>query len=195
MTIDKQEHNSSFSHKYEEKTWKTEPIYDGNIIQVQVDHVRLPDGRTATRELVKHSGAVGVLAVYNNKMLVVEQYRKPLERSLVEIPAGKLDACEDPDQAAIRELKEETGFTARSVKLLHSFYTSPGFADEIIHLYVATDLTPGDQALDEDEFLDHSQLTLEQALTYVRNGKIKDAKTIAAVYAWRLYHLTGKWEM
>lgn len=177
--------------KYEEVTLKTNPIFKGKIISLQVDEVRLPNGETATREIVRHPGAVAVLALVDNKMLVVEQYRKPMEKSLVEIPAGKLDPGEDPAEAAIRELEEETGYTAAAVKPICRFYTSPGFADERLYLYVAEGLTRGEAHPDEDEFLDCTAITLEQAEQYVAEGRIADAKTIMAVYAWKLYNLTG----
>lgn len=177
----------------DEVTLSTQPIFDGKIITLQVDTVRLPDGNTATREVVKHPGAVAVLALNNNKMLVVEQYRQPMQRTEVEIPAGKLDPGEDPLAAASRELQEETGFHSGDLQLLKSFYTSPGFADEIIHLYVTTNAKAGDMALDEDEFLEVSELTLEEAYQYMADGRIADAKTMMAVYAWHLYTLTGQW--
>jgi ADP-ribose pyrophosphatase len=177
----------------DEVTLSTQPVFDGKIISLQVDTVRLPDGNTATREVVKHPGAVAVLALSNNKMLVVEQYRQPMQRTEVEIPAGKLDKGEDPLVAAGRELQEETGFHSGDLKLLKSFYTSPGFADEIIHLYVTTNAQPGDMSLDEDEFLEVSELTLEEAYQYMADGRIADAKTMMAVYAWHLYTLTGQW--
>ncbi|MCU6795925.1 NUDIX hydrolase [Paenibacillus sp. WQ 127069] len=179
------------NNKFEEVTLSTQPIFEGKIISLQVDTVRLPNGKTATREIVKHPGAVAVLALVDDKMLVVEQYRKPLERNQIEIPAGKLDAGEDPLEAAKRELEEETGYRCDTMKLVCSFYTSPGFADEIIHLYVADQLTKGDAHLDEDEFLDVESITLEQAQQYMREQRISDAKTITAVYAWQVYKLTG----
>jgi ADP-ribose pyrophosphatase len=179
------------NNKFEEVTLSTQPIFEGKIISLQVDTVRLPNGKTATREIVKHPGAVAVLALVDDKMLVVEQYRKPLERNQIEIPAGKLDAGEDPLEAAKRELEEETGYRCDTMKLVCSFYTSPGFADEIIHLYVADQLTKGDAHLDEDEFLDVESITLEQAQQYMREQRISDAKTLTAVYAWQVYKLTG----
>ncbi|AUO08329.1 ADP-ribose pyrophosphatase [Paenibacillus jamilae] len=175
----------------EEKTVSTQPIFEGKVITVQVDTVELPDGSTGKREIVKHPGAVAVLALHEGKMLVVDQYRQAMGRCEVEIPAGKLEQGEDPLEAAGRELREETGYTAKSLKLLHSFYTSPGFADEIIHLYVAEDLERGEMEPDEDEFLELYEVTLEEAHTLIREGRISDAKTILAVYAWQLRQQTG----
>ncbi|WP_281886719.1 NUDIX domain-containing protein [Paenibacillus sp. YYML68] len=185
----------SVPKKFEEVTISTQPIFQGKIISLQVDTVRLPDGGEATREIVKHPGAVAVLALTeDDRMIVVEQYRKPLEKSQVEIPAGKLDGAEDPLEAARRELEEETGYTSASIRHVASFYTSPGFADELLHLYVADKLTSGESRPDEDEFLEAEAITLEEAQTYIREQRISDAKTILAVYAWRLYKLTGSFE-
>ncbi|GAA3405388.1 NUDIX hydrolase [Paenibacillus hodogayensis] len=181
--------------KYEEVTIATEPVFQGKIISLQVDRVLLPNGETATREIVKHPGAVAVLAIHEDRMIVVEQYRKPLGRSQVEIPAGKLEPGEDTASAAMRELEEETGFTCSEVRLLSSFYTSPGFADEILHLYVADKLTPGTAKPDEDEFIDCEAITLDTAKRYIEEGRISDAKTIAAVYAWQLHRLTGSYSL
>ncbi|BCG60035.1 NUDIX hydrolase [Paenibacillus sp. URB8-2] len=177
----------------DETTVSTQPIFEGRVITLQVDTVTLPDGNTATREVVKHPGAVAVLALNKGKMLVVEQFRQPMGRTEVEIPAGKLDPGEDPLEAAGRELHEETGFHSGDLFLLKSFYTSPGFADEIIHLYVTENAQSGEMSLDEDEFLVVSELTLEEAYEYIADGRIADAKTIMAVYAWHLHTLTGKW--
>ncbi|MEK8127495.1 NUDIX hydrolase [Paenibacillus filicis] len=187
---------SSQSHKkFEEVTLSTQPIFEGKIISLQVDTVRLPDGGEATREIVKHPGAVAVLALtVDHKMIVVEQYRKPLEKSQIEIPAGKLDSGEDPLEAARRELQEETGYTAGSIRHVASFYTSPGFADELLHLYVAEELNGGEARPDEDEFLEVWGITLDEAKALIREQRISDAKTILAVYAWNLYGLTGSFE-
>lgn len=180
------------NQNFAEVTIRSEPIFQGKVISLQVDHVKLPNGQTATREIVKHPGAVGIMALHDDKLLVVEQYRKSLERSLVEIPAGKLEQGEEPLEAARRELQEETGYTCSTMKHVCSFYTSPGFADEILHLYAAEGLTKGEASLDEDEFLDCDSLTLDEALLYIAEGQIRDAKTIAAVYAWQLYQMTGR---
>jgi ADP-ribose pyrophosphatase len=182
-------------HKFEEVTVSSEAIFQGKIIQLQVDTVTLPDGQLATREIVRHPGAVAVIAIIDDELIVVEQYRKPLGRSQVEIPAGKLDPGEDPYAAAIRELAEETGYRAGSLLKIDAFYTSPGFADELIHLYVAQDIVRGEQHTDEDEFLDCTKITFETAQTYINDGKISDAKTILAVYVWRVYQLTGNYRL
>ena len=178
--------------KYKEITLQTTPIYSGKIISLQVDQVQLPNGKTASREIVRHPGAVAVLAIYDSKMIVVEQFRKAVEASMIEIPAGKLEPGEDLAEAAKRELEEETGYTCSRIYPIASFVTSPGFADEILHLFAAENLQPGRANPDEDEFLDVSLITLDEALQYIAEGKIRDAKTMMAVYAWRLYQLTGK---
>ncbi|MUT65557.1 NUDIX domain-containing protein [Paenibacillus sp. NEAU-GSW1] len=178
--------------QWREETVSTEPIFQGKIISLQVDTIALPDGRTATREIVKHPGAAAVMALLDGKLLVVEQFRKPLEKFQIEIPAGKLDANEDPAIAAARELEEETGYRAEKLELVSAFYTSPGFADEKLYLYFADKLIPGTQNPDEDEFLQIEAISLEQAEAYIAEGRISDAKTILAVYAWKLYTATGK---
>jgi len=179
------------NHPFAEATLSTRPVFSGKMISLEVSTVRLPDGRTATREIVRHPGAVGVLALHEGRMIAVEQYRKPLERVQLEIPAGKLDPGEAPEKAALRELEEETGFRAGSVRHLLSFSTSPGFADEVLHLYFTDDVTPAEQRPDEDEFLSVELLTPEEAERALRDGRICDAKTMLALYAWKLYRQTG----
>lgn len=170
--------------KYEEKTIATKPVYDGKIISLQVDDVQLPDGNHAKRELVKHPGAVALIPLTNDgKIIAVKQYRKALERTLVEIPAGRIEPNEDPKLTAIRELEEETGYGTNNITYIQSFATSPGFADEIIHLYVAKDLYPIENpaAGDEDEFIEIIEVTIEEAEKMVATGEIFDAKTAFAV--------------
>ncbi|WP_226034615.1 NUDIX domain-containing protein [Aquibacillus saliphilus] len=170
--------------KFEEKTIHSESIFEGRIVNLKVDDVRLPNGKTSKREIINHPGAVAVIAVTNhNKIVFVEQYRKPLEKSLVEIPAGKLEQGEEPAISALRELEEETGYTTDNLKFLTSFYTSPGFADELIYLYITNDLKPLEQAksLDEDEFVELLELTLEEAEQLIKEQRIHDVKTNYAV--------------
>jgi ADP-ribose pyrophosphatase len=179
---------------FEEKTIHTEPIFKGKIITVEVDTVTLPNGKQATRELVRHLGAVCVVAVVDDKILLVEQYRKPLGKSIIEVPAGKLDSKEeDPLACAIRELKEETGYVAGSMRKLYSFYSAPGFCDELIHVYLAEDLVAGDAKLDEDEFLNVLHFSYDEALQAIADTTIQDAKTILAVQAWGIARLTKQW--
>ncbi|WP_077621659.1 NUDIX hydrolase [Sediminibacillus massiliensis] len=170
--------------KFEEKTISTEKIFSGKIVELQVDEVTLPDGKTSKREIVKHPGAVAVIPVTeDNKLLLVEQYRKPLEKSLVEIPAGKLEPGEDPDASVVRELEEETGYTTEDMTLLTSFYTSPGFADELVHIYLTKSLIPLEEKVagDEDEFVEILEVTPEEADKMVAEQRIHDAKTIYAL--------------
>jgi len=182
----------SSNPKLDEKTISTEQMFEGRVISLQIDTVELPNGQKATREVVRHPGAVAVLALRGDKMLVVDQYRQALGRTEVEIPAGKLDPGEAPEVAAARELREETGYAAQSLRHLRSFYTSPGFADEIIHLYLAEDLEVGEMEPDEDEFLEVSEITLDEAYALMDQNRISDAKTMLAVYAWDLYRATGR---
>lgn len=172
--------------KLKETTVSTESIFQGRVISLQLDTVKLPDGTTATREIVKHPGAVAVLAVHEGRLILVDQYRQAMGRCELEIPAGKLEPGEDPAEAAVRELQEETGYRCDKLIHLHFFYTSPGFADEIIHLYLAEQLSPGEMSLDADEFLEVQEVTLEEALDLISEGRIADAKTIMAVYIWQL---------
>jgi len=170
--------------KFEEKTTKTTPIYDGKIVKLQVDDVTLPNGNVAKREIIKHPGAVAVIAVTDEgKLVLVEQYRKALERSIIEIPAGKLEPGEEPIVTARRELEEETGYGAQSLTYLQAFATSPGFADEIIHLFVAKDLYKIENKadLDEDEFVELLEVSLKEARQMVADERIFDAKTAFAV--------------
>lgn len=172
----------------EEKTLKRDTIFEGRIISLYLDEVTLPNGKTSTREIVKHPGAVAIIALTNDsKMLMVEQFRKPLERTLVEIPAGKLESGEDPAVCAKRELAEETGYSCDGLVHLTSFYTSPGFADELLHIYLATGLKKeGSLQLDEDEFVNLMEVTYEEAVKFVEEKRIYDAKTIYAVQYWQL---------
>ena len=191
--LDSQQNSQQNQQLFAEQTISSKPIYKGKVISLQVDTVTLPNGGTSTREIVRHPGGVSVLALLDGKMLVVEQYRKPLGKSQIEIPAGKLDKDgEDPLAAAKRELEEETGYRSDHLTYICSYYTSPGFADEIMHMYFTDQLEKSEMKLDEDEFLVCEAITLEEAQRYIREGRISDAKTIKAVYTWQLYQATGR---
>lgn len=170
--------------KFEEKTLNTKKIFDGKIISLQEDVVELPNGKTSKREIVKHPGAVAVIPITKDKkILFVEQYRKPLERSLVEIPAGKMEPNEKPEITAVRELEEETGYTTEKLTYVTSFYTSPGFANELIHIYMTDELKQLDKIVpgDDDEFVEVIELTLKEAEKYVSEKRIYDSKTNYAI--------------
>lgn len=170
-----------------EKTLSSEKIFDGRIIHVHRDTIRLPDGGEATREVVDHPGGVCILALDDeNRALLVSQFRYPYGKVLREVPAGKLEYGEDPTEAAIRELKEETGAVAGDFRSLGELYPSPGYCGEIIRMYLARDLTFGETHLDEDEFLDLERVPFDELVEQVLSGEIKDAKTIAVVLKGKL---------
>ncbi|MCH7321145.1 NUDIX hydrolase [Solibacillus sp. MA9] len=176
-------------NKFEERTIQSTPIFNGKVISLKVDDVTLPNGATSKREIINHPGAVAVIAITeDNKLLLVEQYRKALERSIIEIPAGKLEKGEMPIMTARRELEEETGYTTDDLTFVQAFATSPGFADEIIHIYVAKNLTKLEVAaeLDEDEFVELMEVTVQEAEAMVADERIYDAKTAFAILWMKL---------
>ncbi|KKM11773.1 ADP-ribose pyrophosphatase [Clostridiales bacterium PH28_bin88] len=171
---------------FSEKTIESHGIFKGKIIRVRVDTVLMPNGRQATREIVEHPGAVAVVPLTaGQEVVMVRQFRKPIEQQTLEIPAGKLSPGENPAECATRELEEETGLRAGNIRHLFSFYTSPGFSDEIMHLFLATDLQPGSQSPDEDELIGVEKFQLGQLVSMIVHGDIVDAKTIVGVLAAR----------
>lgn len=167
-----------------EKTLSSQVIHLGKIVNLRVDAVELPNGKLATREVVEHAGAVAAVAVTGQKeIIMVRQYRHPVEEVLWEIPAGKLDPGESPEDCVRRELLEETGFVADKIYKIFSIYSSPGFSDEVLHIYGAKDLTFQQQKLDEDEFLEVKRIHIGQARQMIISGEIKDSKTIIGVLA------------
>lgn len=172
-----------------ETTLSSEKIFDGRILHIRRDTVRLPDGGEGVREVVDHPGGVCVLALDSeNRALLVSQFRYPYEKVLWEIPAGKLEVGEDPARAAVRELKEETGAVAGEFTSLGELYPSPGYCGEIIRMYFARELTFGETHLDEDEFLNVERVPFDQLVERVLSGGIRDAKTIAAVLKAKLLY-------
>lgn len=166
---------------FEEKI-DSKKIFNGQIVSLYYDKVKLSNGKTATREKITHPGAVGIVPVTgDNKIILVKQYRYPVEDITIEIPAGKLDKDEPPSICARRELEEEVGAVGGKFVLLSSFYTTPGFCNEVLHLYLATDFKRTANNLDDDEFLEIIEPELTVAMTWIKDGKIKDSKTIIGI--------------
>lgn len=170
--------------KFEEKTIGTEKVYDGQIIKLRIDEVTLPNGHTSKRELLSHQGAAAIIPVTKDKkILFVKQYRKAIEKMLIEIPAGLIDEGENPQTTAVRELEEETGYTTKKIEFVSSFYPSPGYTDELNYIYFTEELELLENAPlgDEDEFVEVIALTLTEAKAYMKEQQIHDAKTIYAI--------------
>lgn len=167
--------------KYEEKTVSENYIYRGKILSLRCDDALLPDGKPCKREIVEHTGGASVLAETEKGIALVRQYRYAYKEELYEIPAGKLNAGEYPEKAAARELSEETGLVADSMKLLTVLYPTPGYTNEKIYIYKAEGLSEGKEHLDQDEFLDTVYIPRAEVLNMIQDGRIKDGKTIAAV--------------
>lgn len=165
-----------------EKTIATDRIYEGKVINFRVDTVTLPDGNTANRELVEHPGGVAIVALDSDgAVMMVEQFRKPYEKMILEIPAGKLERGENPELCARRELEEETGYIAEQFEYLGECYPSVGYTDEIIRIFLATNLTKTQQHTDDDEFLNVKKIPFEKLFNSVINNEIADAKTIIGI--------------
>jgi len=162
-----------------EKFRESKTVFAGKILTIRCDTVELPNGKEASRELVVHPGAVAVVPVRNDgKIILVRQYRYPIDKITLEIPAGKLDQGEEPDDCVRRELEEETGYKANTIRKLASVYTTPGFTNEIIHLYIAEDLIMTEQCPDEDEFLNAEAYTRSDIKKMIADGTINDAKSM-----------------
>jgi ADP-ribose pyrophosphatase len=168
-----------FKMKYEEKILYREKKFKGNIIELETYGVELPDGRNATRDVVVHPGASVVIPINNdNEVYMVRQFRTPIEKELLELPAGKLDKNEAPRDCALRELKEETGLSAGKIEHIISIHTTPGFSNEVIHVYLATELEVGSSNADPDEFILCEKHHIDDLVNMVFEHKITDAKTI-----------------
>lgn len=163
---------------FTEKPLKQDYLYRGKIVNLRVDDAELPDGTTALREVVEHPGGVCVAALTDKEeLLFVEQFRYPYMETVLELPAGKLEYGEDPFEAGKRELLEETGAAAENYRDLGKLYPTPGYCGEIIHMYLAENLTFSEQHLDEDEFLEVRRIPLETAFQMVMRNAIRDSKT------------------
>ena len=164
--------------KLEETKISSQEIFNGVAIHLFKDEILLPNGHTGIREIIRHPGAVCVLPLTDDgDVIFVNQFRYALNKVTLEMPAGKLEKGEDPKEAALRELSEETGLTAKNIVHIGDLYTTPALIDEVIHMYIATDLTQGEQHLDYDEFVNTLKIPLSKAVDMVMNGEIKDSKT------------------
>lgn len=166
---------------FEERTIKSEKIYEGAIINLRRDKVTVQGG-TSYREIIEHNGGAVIAALTEDKKLVmVRQYRKPAGRVMLEVPAGKIDPGEKPLEAAVRELREETGYTASHIEFLNQFYPSVGYSEEMLYLYLCTGLTPGETSFDENEAIDIEEIELDKLFKMAMSGEIEDAKTLIAI--------------
>ena len=163
-----------------EERIRGEVLYEGKLVRIECDEVLLPNGRQSSREVVRHPGAVGIIALLEGELLLVRQYRYAIAQETLEIPAGKLDPNEAPLDCAVRELREETGFRGR-MEAMGSFFTTPGFTDEVMHLFLARDLVWDPLAPDEDEFLGVLRIPWQEAVSGARQNKFKDAKTVLGI--------------
>lgn len=168
---------------FEEKTMKSERIYEGKILNLRIDTVELPDKKYSKREIVEHPGAVAIAALTDDDCLIlVKQYRKSVEKPLLEIPAGKIEINEEPKETGLRELIEETGYKANNMEYLFEFYTSPGFSNEKVYLFLATDLEEGESHPEDDENIEIKKIKVKELMDMVIRGEINDSKTIIAIF-------------
>lgn len=178
-----------------EKTVSSEPLFQGHFLKAVRDHVQLPDGSHATREFIIHPGAVMVVPMLDDGRLVVErQYRHPVDRVMIEFPAGKLDPGEDHLDCARRELREETGYSAREWAYAGQLHPVISYSTEFIDVWFARGLTPGERRLDAGEFLDVFAATPQQLMDWTRSGELTDAKTLTGLL-WLQNVMAGTWTL
>jgi len=171
--------------KLKETKISSQTLYKG-VLDVKLDEIKLPDGKTGTRIYLKHRGASGILPVQDGFVYLVEQFRYPIGEATLEIPAGKREPGQNFLACARAELKQETGLSAKSLKEILVFHPCNAFSDEVQHLYVATGLSRGKTDLDEDEFINVKKVPLQKAYAMIKNGKITDAKTILSLQWYKM---------
>ncbi len=166
----------------QEPTIDSKVVFEGRILTLRVDTVRLPNGRETTREIAEHSDSVCIVPIDDDgNVVLVRQFRKPVDMDLLEVPAGGIEEGEVSDEAVQRELQEEIGYTAGNLRHLSSFWLAPGWCTEYMHAYLATDLTPSSLVADDDEFITVVRMPLAESLRLVQEGQIRDAKSISAL--------------
>ena len=171
-----------------------ELVYQGHFLKVQRDAIRLPDGKPAVREFIRHPGAVVILPLFEDGSVLLERkFRYPLDQVFVEFPAGKIDAGEDHLECAKRELREETGYTASQWQFVCTIHNAIAYSDEHLELYLARGLQAGERKLDEGEFLDVFSMPLSELLEQVRQGKVTDVKTLIGAF-WLEKIVNGQWQ-
>jgi ADP-ribose pyrophosphatase len=179
---------------FTESCISSEVVYDGVLLHVLADEVHLPNGGTARREYIRHPGACAIVAMLDDETLLLErQFRYPLRRHFIELPAGKIDPGEDPLDTAKRELREECGYTASEWRHLATLHPCIGYADERIELYLATGLAREQASLDDEEFLEVLEVKVEDALRWIREGRITEPKAITGLL-WAEKLLRGEWK-
>ncbi len=172
----------------EEKTLSSQLIYDGRAVKLRVDTVQMPSGRETTREIVEHSDCVAIIAIdANDNVLLVKQFRTPVEKELLEIPAGGIEPDEDPVTTVRREMREETGYLPRKVERLGGFYSAPGYCTEYLHLYLATELTPSQLYAEDTESIRLVRVPITKIPGLIASGSICDAKSIAGLLTFLEY--------
>lgn len=166
---------------FNESKKTSEYIYKGKILNLRRDEVEIFGGKTAVREIVEHHGGSAVLCVKDGKILLVKQYRYAFNKEIIEIPAGKINEGENPQETAMRELEEECGIKAKKVDLIYTMYPSPGYTEEVVYIYKAEGIEKGQTHFDEDEDIESFWVETEKAKEMVKSGEIADAKTIIAI--------------
>lgn len=165
-----------------EKTKSSKEVFNGKLLHIFYDEAVLPNGGISSREWIKHPGASAIVPIFENgDVMMINQFRYPAQQIFLEVPAGKIDKGENPHQTAARELKEETGLTARELHYVGHFFPAIGYADEVIHIYIAMDLSTEIESTDDDEFVQKERIPFQKAIELIHKGEINDGKTICCL--------------